>query len=82
MVSFSSEHIVKNTYIPPRSKVCTSFLAFSFLEGELEEREKNGMVDQLHFTRCCSSASSGQHRGSDECLISRNTSQIAKVYLP
>lgn len=43
-----SEHIVKNTYIPPRNQVCTSF-QFSCFWREAG-KGKNGIVDQLDFT--------------------------------
>lgn len=47
--SFFSEHIVKNTYIPPRNQVCTGF-RFSCFWMEAGIGGKNGIVDQLDFT--------------------------------
>lgn len=49
MEEFFSEHIVKNTYIPPRNQVCTGF-RFSCFWMEAGIGGKNGIVDQLDFT--------------------------------
>lgn len=43
-----SEHIVKNTYIPPRNQVCTGFRFSGFWKEA--GKGKNGIVDQLDFT--------------------------------
>lgn len=76
-----SEHIVKNTYIPPRKQVCA--LVFGFLaSGRKRGRQKMELLISLTSPCCCCSARSGQHSSYDECLISWNTSQIAKLYLP
>lgn len=45
-------------------------------------KQKMELLIGLTSPRCCCSARSGQHCSYDECLISRNTSQIAKLYLP
>ena len=76
-----AKYIVKNTYIPPRNQVCTSLRFFWLLEGN-GERKKMELLISLTSPCCCCSARSGQHSSYDECLISRNTSQIAKLYLP
>lgn len=49
MEEFFSEHIVKNTYIPPRNQVCTGFSVF-LASGRKQVKEENGIVDQLDFT--------------------------------
>lgn len=81
---FFSAHIVKNTYIPPRNQVCTSFqfLACGRRQKRIAEKKKIEFLISLTSPCCCCSARSGQHSSDDECLISRNTSQIAKLYLP
>lgn len=50
--------------------------------GRKQGREKMKLLISLTSPCCCCSARSGQHSSYDECLISRNTSQIAKLYLP
>lgn len=85
--NFFSEHIVKNTYIPPPSplspktpKESSMHQFFGFLCSG--RKQKMELLIGLTSPRCCCSARSGQHCSYDECLISRNTSQIAKLYLP
>lgn len=53
---FFPEHIVKNTYIPPKEPSLHRFSVFSLLDGsrysagQKKKNKKNGIVDQLDFT--------------------------------
>lgn len=57
------------------------FLASGRKQGMEKKKKKMELLISLTSPCCCCSARSGQHSSYDECLISRNTSQIAKLYL-
>lgn len=71
--------LLKIPIFPQGTKYALVF--FCLLEGSIG-KEKMELLIGLTSPYCCCSARSGQHGGCDECLISRNTSQIAKLYLP
>lgn len=73
--------LLKIPILPQRSRANTGFSVFSLLDGSRYRpggKKKMELLISLTSPCCRCSARSGRCRGCDECLITRNTSQIAK----